>query len=486
MEKRARCYFIQRNMYFETHDKDGKKTSDETVKDWKTRVYTQIAKLKQKDAKWFAMVFHDHDLLPDGSPKQLHVHVLITFKNAKTPTAVMKLTGTSSLQNTQIVKDKVNAARYLTHISEDAINKNKYRYSNKDVICEGCKYEDLVVSKKHKKVDYTAFVNELAEKLERCEMNLDQARSSIMNKFGDDAMPIWHSTRADLKKDFEEGLATRAREYRHHGRDLKTIYISGPGGVGKSQLAKAMALVLAPDYHTAAVGGKDKTFDFVGGYAGEKVSILNEVEPSAFSKREFFNTFDPFQLGLVNSRNTDKWWLAEFAFITYTSRLVDWIHGLLRYTKGSTQLYGRKIVDSDYRTKFRADPNYDTDYWQALRRFRYEVVVEGVEGTAHKSIATVYRVDKKSRTLKLWSQRTCDDVTSDELCKDWATELLYDFQFKAVTLIDDEAKKLDNSRAKFADSNYQPTWQTNEQKVARADGYTAKKAKMIVSEMSKD
>ena len=480
MDKRARCYFLQRNMYFETHDENGKKTSNETVNDWKKRVYIQIAKLT--GVKWFAMIFHDHDMLEDGTPKQLHVHVLIAFLNAKTQTAVMKLTGTSSLQNTQIVRDKVNAARYLTHISEDAINKNKYRYSNKDVICENCKYEDLVVSKKQKKVDYVAFVSDLGEKLERCDLNLQQAQNSIMQEFGDDAMPIWHSARMDLKKDFEEGLAARARKYRHHGRDLKTVYISGSGGVGKSQLAKAMALVLAPDYHTAAVGGKDKTFDFVSGYAGEKVSILNEVEPSAFNKREFFNTFDPYQFSMVNSRNNDKSWLAEFAFITYTSRLADWIHGLLCYTKGSTKLYGQNIVDSNFRTAFRDVPNYDTDYWQALRRFRYEIVVEGVAGKAHESIATVYRVDNKTRTLKLWSQRTCADVTSDELCRTWATELLYDFQLKTVTLIDDEAKKLDDSRKKFADSNYQPAWETNEQKAARSEKEIASKSKDMFDE----
>ncbi|MGJ3947277.1 Rep family protein [Levilactobacillus brevis] len=475
MEKRARCFFIQRNMYFETHDKDGKEISNETVTAWKKRVYSDIAKLD--GVKWFAMIFHDHDLLDDGTPKGIHVHVLIMFENAKTQTAVMKLTGTSSVQNTQVVRDKVNAARYLTHISEDAINKNKYRYSDDDVICENCKYSDMIIAKRHKKVDSLGFVNELSAKLQHYELNLREAKKSLMNEFGDDGMTVWRTYRGDLKKDFAEGLSYQSRKYRHENRDLKTFYISGPGGVGKSQLAKAMALVLASDYHSAAVGGKDKTFDFVSGYEGEKVSILNEVEPSAFNKREFFNAFDPYQFSMVNSRNADKAWLAEFAFITYTSRLADWIHGLLCYTKGSTKLYGQKIVDSDFRTAFRDVPNYDTDYWQALRRFRYEIVVEGVAGKNHESTATVYRVDSKTHTLKLWSQRTCSNVTSDELCRDWATELLYDFQLKTVTLIDYEAKKLDDSREKFADSNYQPAWGTCEEKETRRQKATTKKSR---------
>ncbi|MEL1239395.1 hypothetical protein, partial [Liquorilactobacillus nagelii] len=59
----------------------------------------------------------------------------------------------------------------------------------------------------------------------------------------------------------------------------------------------------------------------------------------------------------------------------------------------------------------------------------------------------------------------------------WATELLYDFQLKAVTLIDYEAKKLDDSRKKFADSNYQPAWGTCEEKETRRQKATTKKSR---------
>lgn len=90
------------------------------------------------------------------------------------------------------------------------------------------------------------------------------------------ALWVRYSDRFD--KDLRLALATKARSLKTSDvdRNLKTAYIYGDGGVGKSQLARAMARLLSNDdgnYYAAAAPDKGKTFDFSGGYKGENVTL---------------------------------------------------------------------------------------------------------------------------------------------------------------------------------------------------------------------
>lgn len=74
---------------------------------------------------------------------------------------------------------------------------------------------------------------------------------------------------------------------------------------------------------------KGKTFDFSGGYKGENVTVLDDCKSSAFDLRAFFSVFDPYQYSLSNSRNYDKDWLSDYAFLTCSDSYGTWVNDLM-------------------------------------------------------------------------------------------------------------------------------------------------------------
>lgn len=426
-EKRARSYFAQRNYYYETHDINGKRTSNETQAEWKKRVLSEIKSVA--GVKMFAMIFHDKDVLDDGTPKGLHVHILITFESAKTPSAAMKPLGTSSVQNTQPVRNKIHAARYLTHISEDAINKDKHRYDKSEVICYNCEYSKIVrATKKNKdgfdKAEIVAFVNHLATQVQTGEITPATADRAIINEYGEFAQTVYRDYRNAFNDPRKRYMVETYNHMLTHGRTLRTTYISGIGRIGKTRLAEAMAWLLSNDkadhsYHKSAANGDDLTFDPFGGYDGQNVSVFNELNPTVFNKRQFFDTFDPHTVAVANSRNHDKVWLAKFALLTYTSNLDSWIHDLLVYSKGATKRY-----DLQTSSQLKYNHNYQVDYEQAAGRFAYNIELVG-DRVSHVATAKIYARNNQETAVDVYlGELSCNDVTNDTDVKNWAYKVL--------------------------------------------------------------
>lgn len=91
----------------------------------------------------YAYVLHDKDILDDGSPKEPHYHLLLIFKDAKTPSALLKRTNIPNLtENTTVMYERIlsrqRAFLYLTHKTDDA--KHKYQYSLDSVKCDDLNY----------------------------------------------------------------------------------------------------------------------------------------------------------------------------------------------------------------------------------------------------------------------------------------------------------------------------------------------------------
>ena len=435
-EPRARGYFVQRNYYFETHGKDGNVTSAETEAEWRKRVEAEWRAVK--GVKCLAMNFHDKDVLDDGNPKPLHVHGWFQFDSAKTVTAAMAATGTSSTQNTQPIKNKVRSARYLCHLAEDAMNKGKHIYDPAKVICVNCDYMKLIANTKRNKLtdseqDPELFVAKLGGGIQDGTITKADAKQAILEEYETRGQSIWRKYRSSFADDEAEAVQHKADDYMLNGRHLTTIYMFGLGGVGKTNIAEAIAYWLAPDhrFHSTGVGDKDKTFDMLSSYKGEDVSILNEIEGSVFNMRAFLNTFDPWHMPTVNSRNVDKPWLATTAIITFTDPLEKWIHDLMTFTKGATARYGLSDNEADdifdnSKAKTEQQNNFAVDHWQVLRRFSFEIEVR-TNGTI--SAAAVSVIDEKTkRVVPLGKQKAYafKDVKSRKSCRAAARKMLID------------------------------------------------------------
>ena len=433
-ERRARGYFVQRSYNFEHHDADGNVTSTETEAEWRKRVEKEWRSVK--GVKCLAMNFHDKDVLDDGSLKPLHVHGYFQFESAKTVTAAMKATGTSSTQNTQPIRNKVRSARYLCHLSEDAMNKSKHIYDPAKVICVNCDYMKLIAKNKREKLDDSninpdLFVAELGSQIQDGKMTKAKAKQAILDEYETSGKYIWRKYRSSFDDDVTEAVQRKADNYMLNGRHLTTIYMFGLGGVGKTNIAEAIAYWMAPDhrFHSTGVGDKDKTFDMLSSYKGEDVSILNEVEGSVFNMRAFLNTFDPWHVPTVNSRNVDKPWLATTAIITFTDPLEKWVHDLMTFTKGATNRYGLSAKEdpfgSEEPTVEQAD-NFDVDHWQVLRRFSFEIEVRS---NGNISAAQVSIIDDETKTVVPFDKKKVyafKDVKSRKSCRAAARNMLID------------------------------------------------------------
>lgn len=391
-DKKVRTFFGQRSYFYDIHDKDGNVISSMTPDEWKQSI---IDAWTSVDCSWLAMIFHDRDVLPDGNMKPLHAHILINFKNARSFSSVSKLLGITREQNLQKCKSIADSARYLTHISETAINEGKTFYSPSAVIVSGSdvkEYSDLIKRGKGKSVvreevdeskkltaddklliDYEW--SKLSAKVQCGEMTKKEVKAHLLDVFGETkGQMAWLSKRSGFEEDFKEYMEAMHEYYSINARMLDTFYISGDGGVGKTQLATAISKKLCDSLgvHKVAVPGKSTTFDFAGGYKGEKVTVANDLSTSSFHCRQFCNIFDPYEYSPINSRNYDKAWFARYCIITNSVMIEDFITNLIYFSGIEYQ----KVSLNNNKIALNNKESTQNMVIQVRRRFKYNIRID--------------------------------------------------------------------------------------------------------------
>lgn len=357
--QRGRGYYVQRNYSYETLN------TNETESDWRDRVIEEwTGVFDGGGVEYMAFVFHDRDVLVDGAPKPLHAHALMKFENARYLGGVMKLMGTSSEENTQLVRSYTDSARYMLHISETALNEMKFIYSLDDVTCLNCDLRTLMARDGEKKVqqkEFQDYVAVVGKQIRTGELTKKDVESLIVEKY-DEAH--WRKVRNDFDVDEREYLADMGKDAMINGKDRTLVYSSGPGEIGKTSTMRLVSkkFLDSRGVHKVSVGGRGLTFDFAGTYNGQKVTIADDLDSAYFHYRDFFGLFDPHEYAPSKSRNTDKHWLADYCFITNSSPLNKWIFSLIYYSTRDLQGDTKdKTLTKDALTLL----------WQAVRRFSY-------------------------------------------------------------------------------------------------------------------
>lgn len=401
--KRQRWYSIQRNYDFETHDKDNNITRDITPQQWKDEI---IAYFKEQTSSGaflkVAMVFHDKDVVDTGF-KPLHMHAIVYMKNAQLfgkvvsqddgslkRTGAAKLLGASSMRNmSQLTDDgQIGAmAKYDLHITNKAIKENKHIYGENDVILMGDienYHELLVLATSGTHLDESGKDGVLLrKKIHDGEMTIEGAYDWLFEKYGEDdpalAQLTFDKNRPYYEKAVEDYDKTYAKEQKRH-RNLTNVYVGGTGGSGKSTMSKELGALLDPLYspYVAPQPRDDVVYDIADGYDYEKVSILDDIEPSNFAPLQFTGIFDPSTYREVSSRQKNKHFFPNTNFISIERNIEDYISDMMLETKNGNK-YGVKFNSQMWKRHQRLNNLAGTRdmYHQVERRIKFVIYING-------------------------------------------------------------------------------------------------------------
>lgn len=286
---------------------------------WTEEKAEQVCTSK-KSVKKYAIIRHDHDLNPDGTPIKPHLHVYINcgktsvnFKNVAawfntTENMVCKIKGT--------MFDVIN---YYPHGSCD----DKHHYSVDDIVAN---------------FDVKAFLEEHARKASVDHLIELCANGTItpLNYTEHISGPVYAANERKIQSAWK--YASDLRSVAAQGTCERTIiWLYGDTMVGKGVLCKMIAQSKKlPIYFTST--GKDP----FGEYHGEPVAVLDDLRPGEpFSFAELLKITDPNNLCSVHSRYRNKELVSSLIFITSPLSPVEFVRQYCLINENGSQLYRR-------------------------------------------------------------------------------------------------------------------------------------------------
>lgn len=366
-DKRRRGYFVQLNAVYYLNDGKTPKDpgyrewcqfSDEERETWREYIHAKMEEIAQtENIDYIHYIFHEEDVEDDGEPKAGHIHALVRWEHAKTQSATMKIFGTTRAKNADPVQIYGRAALYMLHETVRSLHKHRY---NRDEVYSIYAHGMKTAPKMNYEYDHLYEEGRASQERangsnSRNKKELIETDVALLSKaiHADLLMPekakIYlervYGARIALKywSDLEEALVVRtknkAMQFKRYGRELKTIYIGGDSGAGKSNLAKHIAerFERFPASYSTPAGARGITFDMFGMYAGEDVVRMEDMGSRNFDLRNFYQMFDPEHYSQMSSRNSDVDAVMSYVTITNSNSIFQWIFDMMFYTKKELQ-----------------------------------------------------------------------------------------------------------------------------------------------------
>lgn len=416
-------YYVTRTYKYDVLHEDAKhKTLSREA--WKQLMKDVTGRIiNTGEVEFLASIFHDRDEAVDkkgnklidkttGKPVlvELHYHVLVKFKRKMKQPDVKYEFGASNDASCEVPDHPLGMARYLVHRSEEAMNKKKVKYNDDEVMfwsADGqLTYDDIVSSDFWGvKIDYTkrksfkmkveidekdgfeiyegltdrdandyvqGIVAGIGELIQKGEIRPEKA-IELLRKYTHYG---WVRKYSHLfNRDVEIYINQQVKYLKENGRQLKNIYISGYGGIGKTTFGEGLATYFAnndvDNMHVGSTQGKGKTFDALDGYTGEKSLVLNEMSSISFDLNEFKDVFDKNTFAPFPSRFNNKSFVGDT--VVFTSSVTP-----LRFAKDVVIYSGGGSKYQDPANKKELDMNNEqavNQYWQVKRRLEYCMVM---------------------------------------------------------------------------------------------------------------
>lgn len=286
--------------------------------------YDDYAKLQERiqsldgTNKW-AYILHDQDVNPDGSRKDPHFHLVMTFHNNKTFDSIGKAIGVETQYVNTIKRSTASAFLYLIHFNDP----EKHQYDPEEVVAN---------------FDYPAFVEKYRSGKAPAEM-LDDIFSKIatgeIKEYNiDKEIPC--ALYAKNKSKIDNAFKWRHMRTNGVDRNMKTLFITGEPGSGKTTLAKYYADQNGLKAYVSS-GGKNPLDD----YKGEECIILDDCRDTTYPMIDLLKLTDNNTNSLVGCRFYNKS-IGECQMLIITSCVdIDQWYGDSERDESKHQLYRR-------------------------------------------------------------------------------------------------------------------------------------------------
>lgn len=266
------------------------------------------ARLEEMAPKKYALIVHDKDVGEQGEPVEDHVHVMLSFENARSVNSIAKELGDKP-QFIEMWKGKAeNGYSYLVHATKDSIN--KYQYSPSKVTANFNYQEEIKrITEEVERSRQTASSKILLDCLYKGEISKVELEKRLSG-----------SQYGRMKRQIEDvwckHLQFQAEKWREEmkksGKRIKVIWISGEAGTGKTSLAREYAEKSNRPYF---ITGSSR--DIFQNYSGEHTMIIDEFRADMIKYPDLLRILDPFgSQVMAPSRYSDKPLACDLILIT--------------------------------------------------------------------------------------------------------------------------------------------------------------------------
>lgn len=264
--------------------------------------------IKNMKPKKYALILHDKDTNENGNHVADHVHVMLSFDNARSLRSISNELEDNQ-QSIELWKGKAeNGYSYLIHATKDSIN--KYQYSSSEVKANFNYQEDMLrITREVENSRNVTNATLLLDALYKGEITKEELEKILKG-----------SQYGRMKRQIEDVWAKRlqfkAMEWREEmkksGKQIDVIWISGKSATGKTSLAREYAEKLNRPYF---ITGSSK--DIFQNYCGEHTMIIDEFRKGTIPYSDLLRVLDPFgSQVMAPSRYNDKSLACDLIIIT--------------------------------------------------------------------------------------------------------------------------------------------------------------------------
>lgn len=289
----------------------------------------QLVKLLEKMApKKYALIVHDSDVDEHNEKTEDHVHVMLSFENARSANSIAKKLGDKPQYVQKWTGKAENGYSYLIHATESSIS--KHQYSPEKVIANFNYLEEMRrITEGVKQSIQTANSTILLNSLYNGKITKEQMEKKLNgNQYGRlkrQIEDVW-------SKHLQFQAAKWREEMKKSGKQIEVIWISGEAGTGKTSLAREYAEKSNQPYF---ITGSSR--DLFQNYSGEHTMIIDELRADMIKYPDLLRILDPFgSQVMAPSRYSDKPLACDLILITSPYNPAEFYGELFSKTNGDS------------------------------------------------------------------------------------------------------------------------------------------------------